>query len=268
MASVDLSADRRHISEVTSPPPLPLRDRATLWGGIVGVSVISWLYLLRMPMSAGALPAVVAGWLSVFPPAAVDLWLVFMMWAVMMVAMMLPSASPMIAMYARIARDRADASGYSAWFFAGAYLVVWTLFSIAATVGQRALQQFALLRGDLTTPPLIGAAILAVAGIFQLTPLKNACLSNCRSPLGFFMTEWRGGNGGAFRMGLKHGVLCVGCCWALMALLFVMGVMNLVWVAALTAFVLIEKATPFGPIVARASGIAMIVAGVLLAWHR
>ena len=107
-----------------------------------------------------------------------------------------------------------------------------------------------------------------IAGVFQLTPLKDACLSNCRSPLGFFMTEWRGGSGGAFRMGLKHGIMCVGCCWALMALLFVMGVMNLAWVAALSAFVLIEKATPYGRLVARSSGVAMVLAGGFIAWHR
>jgi predicted metal-binding membrane protein len=268
MTSADASAGQPDIPELTAPPSLPLGDRVTLWGALAAITILSWIYLIRMPMTPGDLPAIAARWLSVLPQEDADLWLVFMMWTVMMVAMMLPSASPMIAMYARIAGDRKDSSHLAVWFFASAYLVVWTLFSVAATIAQWALQRATLLRGDLTAPPLIGAAILVIAGVFQLTPLKDACLSNCRSPLGFFMTEWRGGNGGAFRMGLKHGAFCVGCCWALMALLFVMGVMNLAWVAALTAFVLIEKATPYGRFVARSSGIAMVVVGGFLAYHR
>jgi predicted metal-binding membrane protein len=268
MTSADAPARQPDVAEVIAPPSLPLSDRLILWGELAAITALSWIYLIRMPMTPGDLPAIAARWLSVLPQAAAAWWLVFMMWTVMMVAMMLPSASPMIAMYARIAGQREDSSHLAVWFFASAYLVVWTLFSVAATIAQWALQRAALLRGDLTAPPLIGAAILVIAGVFQLTPLKDACLSNCRSPLGFFMTEWRGGSGGAFRMGLKHGVLCVGCCWALMALLFVMGVMNLAWVAALSAFVLIEKATPYGRLVARSSGIAMVLAGGFLAWHR
>jgi predicted metal-binding membrane protein len=268
MTSADAPARPPNVAGITAPPSMPLRDRVTLWGGLAAITVLSWIYLIRMPMTPGDLPAIAARWLSVLPQEAADLWLVFMMWTVMMVAMMLPSASPMIAMYARIAGQRQDSSRIAVWFFASAYLVVWTLFSVAATIAQWALQRAALLRGDLTAPPLIGAAILVIAGVFQLTPLKDACLSNCRSPLGFFMTEWRSGSGGAFRMGLKHGAFCVGCCWALMALLFVMGVMNLAWVAALTAFVLIEKATPYGRFVARSSGIAMLLVGGFLAYRR
>jgi len=252
---------------MSAPPALPLSNRVTLWTGLGAITVLAWLYLIRMPMVPADLPGLPARLLGLLTPQAADLWLTFMMWAVMMVAMMLPTASPMIEMYARIARGRADSSRYAVWSFAGAYLVVWTLFSAAATGGQWMLQRAALLRGDLTTPPLFGAVILVAAGIFQLTPLKNACLSNCRSPLGFFLTQWRGGSGGAFKMGLQHGAFCLGCCWALMVLLFVVGVMNLAWVAALSVFVLIEKAAPYGRVVARASGVAMVLAGALLAFH-
>lgn len=254
-------------AESAAPPALPLRERLTLWGGLAMITALAWLYLIRMPMAAEDLPGIAARLLLALPPQAADLWLTFMMWAVMMVAMMLPSASPMIVTYARIARSRGDSSRHAVWSFAGAYVVVWTLFSVAATVGQFALQRAALLRGDLTTPPLIGAIILAGAGVFQLTPLKDACLGQCRSPLGFFMTQWRAGSAGAFAMGFKHGAFCVGCCWALMALLFVMGVMNLVWVAALSALVLVEKATPYGRAIARTSGVAMVIAGAALAFR-
>lgn len=267
MAPAEESRREREPAEGGMVPALPLRDQITLWGGLVAVTALAWLYLVRMPMVPADLPGLAARLLSALPAQAADLWLTFMMWTVMMVAMMLPSASPMIAMYARVASGRAASPRSGVWLFAGAYVVVWTVFSAAATAGQLALQRAALLRGDLTAPPLIGAVILAAAGIFQLTPLKDACLGYCRSPLGFFMTEWRSGTAGAFRMGLRHGAFCVGCCWALMALLFVMGVMNLAWVAALSAFVLIEKATPYGRIIARAGGFAMLMAGAALAFH-
>jgi len=186
------------------------------------------------------------------------------MWAVMMVAMMVPSASPMIETYARIARAHSSASAYNVWLFAAAYIVVWALFSAGATAGQIALQRGALITSGFVTTPLISGIILAIAGLYQLTPLKQACLGHCRSPIGFFTTEWRAGAAGAFKMGLKHGAFCVGCCWMLMALLFVLGVMNLLWVAAISVFVLLEKVTPYGRAIARITGVAMLVSGIAL----
>ena len=164
-----------------------------------------------------------------------------MMWAVMMVAMMLPSASPMVMAYARSPRLPRPPSRMRVWLFAGGYVAVWTLFSAAATAMQTrtgctrrdAERRYASRR------PSAGAVILAAAGIYQLTPLKQRCLRHCQSPIGFFMTHWRDGGGGAFAMGLEHGAFCVGCCWMLMALLFVAGVMNLAWVAALRVSALI-----------------------------
>lgn len=229
----------------------PIRDRVLLWGGIVVITALAWIYLIVMPMGGQS-------WL-------IDATLMFLMWAVMMVAMMLPSAAPMLATYARIATPREGYRAYHVWMFAAGYFVVWTGFSLAATVLQYALQSVAIVSNGLQTTSLAGGIILVAAGIYQITPLKNVCLKRCRSPIGFFMTNWRDGARGAFAMGLEDGAFCTGCCWMLMALLFVAGVMNLAWVAAISVLVLLEKAAPFGWAIARASGIAMIAAGLLLA---
>ena len=229
----------------------PLRDRVVLWGGIIAISALAWIYLIRMPMGAES--------------RLLDAILTFLMWAVMMVAMMLPSAAPMLSTYARIASSREASRAYHVWMFAAGYLAVWTAFSLAATVLQYALQSAAIISNGLRTTPVAGGIILAAAGIYQLTPLKNVCLKRCRTPIGFFMTNWRDGAAGAFAMGLEHGAFCTGCCWMLMALLFVAGVMNLAWVAAISVLVLAEKAAPFGRAIALASGVAMIAAGLVLA---
>jgi len=228
----------------------PLRDRIVLWGGIIVITALAWIYLVIMPMGAQS-------WL-------VDAMLMFLMWAVMMVAMMLPSAAPMLSTYARIASAREGSRAYHVWMFAAGYFVVWTAFSLAATMLQYALQSAAIISNSLRTTSVAGGIILAAAGIYQLTPLKNVCLKRCRTPIGFFMTNWRDGVSGAFKMGLEHGWFCIGCCWMLMALLFVAGVMNLAWVAAISVLVLAEKAAPFCRAIALASGVAMIAAGLVL----
>jgi len=141
--------------------------------------------------------------------------------------------------------------------------VVWTAFSAVATFAQWELNRAALLSPMMVSnSPLLGGMLLIGAGVFQFTPLKRACLAHCRSPLGFFMTEWREGTRGAFLMGIRHGAFCVGCCWLLMALLFVAGVMNLLWVAAIAAYVLVEKIVPEGYWVGRAVGLCVILVGV------
>src|SRR6185295_18727043 len=146
------------------------------------------------------------------------------------------------------------------------YIIVWVAFSAGAAVAQWILHQTAMLTPSMATANVrLAGAILIAAGVYQLTPVKGACLIRCRSPLGFLMTNWRDGAFGALQMGLRHSVYCLGCCWLLMCLLFVVGVMNLVWVAALTAFVLVEKIGPFGLIVARVAGAIMIVLGILVA---
>jgi predicted metal-binding membrane protein len=192
----------------------------------------------------------------------------FVMWLIMMVAMMLPSAAPMILLYGKLARGAHEQGGVfaSTTVFAGFYLAVWAGFSAVA-----ALIQWALVRsGAISDMGLafsdrrVAGALLIAAGLYQLTPLKYACLEKCRSPISFLMRLWRPGLAGAARLGLTHGVYCLGCCAMLMALLFVFGVMNLAWVALLAIVVLIEKAVPGGQRFGRLAGIAALAAGVTM----
>jgi predicted metal-binding membrane protein len=209
-------------------------------------------------MAMGAMPA----W------GAADFALMAAMWAVMMAAMMLPAAAPMILCFAAIGRaQRAGGDAYvpTAFFVLG-YVAAWTGFSLAATLLQWQLQSLALLSPMLAaTSGAFGGLLFVAAGLYQLTPLKAVCLRQCRSPLAFVLHHWRDGTGGAVRMGLAHGLYCIGCCWMLMAVLFAVGVMNLLWVAAIALFVLAEKALPGAPWTARAAGAAMIGFGAWLA---
>jgi predicted metal-binding membrane protein len=200
------------------------------------------------------------------PWTAAGVFLAFAMWAVMMVGMMTPSAAPVILLLAATQRARGPRHAPRVAFAFGAgYLLVWVAFSAGAAMAQSALQQAAMLSPAMTTSSArLSGAILVAAGLYQLSPFKGACLTHCRSPLGFLMSHWRDGTAGALRMGIAHGAYCLGCCWALMCVLFVVGVMNLLWVAALAIFVLAEKIGPAGPLVARAAGVAMITAGALV----
>jgi predicted metal-binding membrane protein len=190
-----------------------------------------------------------------------------LMWVVMMVAMMLPGASPMILTYATVARrkDVARTAVLGTSAFVSAYLVVWAGFSVLASVGQWALYSNELLDGAMgRTGPLLGAALLVTAGVFQRSALKEVCLSQCRTPLSFVLTGWRDGVGGAFMMGLRHGAYCVGCCWALMLLMFVGGVMSLIWMGGLALFMLVEKVVADGRRFSRRSGLLLVAAGLSL----
>jgi predicted metal-binding membrane protein len=190
--------------------------------------------------------------------------LLWMMWTAMMAGMMLPSASPLLLTFGLAARrqPRGAASGREIYTLASGYLVVWALFSVVATAAQLILStQLAISPMMTLTSPRVGASLLVVAGIYQLTPLKRVCLQKCQSPFSFLMHHWRAGTGGAFRMGIDHGVYCLGCCWALMLLLFVGGVMDLTVIAALTAFVALEKLSPFGIHTARVSGLLLVASG-------
>jgi predicted metal-binding membrane protein len=189
---------------------------------------------------------------------------VFAMWSVMMAAMMLPSALPMLMLFNAMAQKGGADATRRLIFFAAGYLCVWTGFSLLAAIGH----WVALAAGALepmsvaSTAPLVTAGLLLLAGLVQFSPLKQACLAACRSPLGFIVQEWREGSGGAWRMGLRHGLFCVGCCWALMLLLFAFGAMNLAWVVLLAVLVAVEKMAPRGATIARGMGLAMIAAGV------
>lgn len=245
-------------------PALKRLDQLTIWGGLAALSALAWIYLAEMPTKGMAGMAMAAAPMA-HRVSASELWITFLMWAVMMAAMMLPSSAPMMTTYLRIAQARSRHARLDVWLFGAGYIVAWTLFSVIATVLQVGMDKAAVFSGAMRVAPILGGVILALAGAYQLSPLKHSCLRKCQSPLGFLMTHWREGSAGAVVMGLRHGVFCVGCCWMLMALLFVAGVMNLLWVAALTAFVLIERATRWGDVLATASGFALIASGLALA---
>lgn len=244
------------------------RDRTIMMVGLVGIAALAWLYMFylawdmsQMDMTVGMAMPMMNSW------TLPEFILTFVMWAVMMVAMMVPSASPMILTYGATQRRNQTGSqpfGPTTLFLLG-YVVVWVGFSLGATVVQWMLHSAALLSPMMTSTSIVlGSSLLIVAGIFQFTPFKQACLHHCRTPFAFFLNEWRDGPGGAFSMGLKHGSFCLGCCWFLMALLFVAGVMNLVWVATLSVLVLLEKVTPFGAALSRVAGIVFIGWGAWL----
>ncbi len=244
-------------------PALPLRDRVAILTGLAGATLLAWLYLVDMAagmsdMGSGAAMMQIEAW------TLRDTVLMFLMWTVMMVGMMVPTAAPMALLYAAVARKAARQGSVlapTAVFVAG-YVAMWTLFSAGATAAQWALEQAALLSPMMiATSPSLGAALLIGAGIYQLTPYKDACLRHCRAPAHFISEHWRPGAAGAFRMGLVHGAYCLGCCWILMGLLFLGGVMNLLWIAAISVFVLLEKVLPLGTGGGRVAGGAMIAAG-------
>jgi predicted metal-binding membrane protein len=249
------------------------RDRAIALAALAALTLLAWAITVRtartMPgmgdMTSGMGRAIAmpgpAGW----EPG--DLLGLFTMWVVMMVAMMLPSVAPIVILVLGVLRRRHASRlpfGPTAAFLGG-YVLVWAGFSLLATLAQWGLHSAALLSaGAMRATPAVGGLLLLAAGIFQWTPLKAACLGHCRSPFHFFSTEWREGVLGALVMGLRHGSWCLGCCWLLMSLLFVAGVMNLAWVAALAILVLLEKVAPAGPLLGRVFGVGLGVWGVWL----
>jgi predicted metal-binding membrane protein len=252
------------------------RDRLILVSALVGVVAIAWIWIVLgagtgmstvgMTRRSG-MPDITG---MIMEPAAWTLGyagLMFAMWWVMMVGMMLPSAAPMLLLFARVNRkERAGDRPYvPTGIFAAGYLVAWGGFSALATGLQWALEQLGLLSPMMvTTSYWLGGAILLSAGLWQLTPIKGVCLRHCRSPLSFLVQSWRPGRLGALRMGLEHGTYCLGCCWFLMGLLFFGGIMNLFWIAGLAGFVLLEKTVPIGPWFGRLAGLAAAACGVLM----
>lgn len=279
------------MTEASALERLLRRDRTIVAAGLAALAALAWVYLLSgagMGASAWEMTR-----LSLFPHRAAasatmgmgdmaatgrtpasnwspQVWLLAVaMWWTMMVAMMAPSAAPMILLYDRVRRHALsqgrDRSGLApSAVFAGGYLLVWLLFSVAAASLQALLQASALVSGawmDSTSRGL-SAGVLITAGLYQFSPLKNLCLTQCRAPAGFLSRHWRPGVAGALRLGILHGAYCVGCCWALMTLLFVGGVMNLAWIAGLALLVMAEKLAPAGPWTARGAGALLIVWGL------
>ena len=249
---------------------LDSRDRVTIWSALITITALAWvcfLYLDQQIPSAMGQDAMMAGTdMSMERPwAAIDVLIVFTMWVAMMVGMMVPSAVPVMLVFAGAqARRGGPRLPLPVLFFGFGYLAVWVGFSVCATLAQWALHHAGLLSPvTAMSSSRVASAILIAVGVYQLTPLKRACLMRCQSPLGFLLARWRDGKLGALEMGMRHGAYCLGCCWALMGILFVVGVMNLVWVAGLTLFVLLEKLGPVGAVVARVAGVVMMIAGIL-----
>ncbi|HTT13226.1 MAG TPA: DUF2182 domain-containing protein [Burkholderiaceae bacterium] len=253
------------------------RDRRVVAASLGAVIALAWIYLW---LAAGSMNSMQVAAMPDMPDmpdmpmpgtapdlSLVSLLLTFLMWTVMMIGMMLPSAAPTILLYAVMVRKNGARGTVlpGAWVFVSGYLAAWTGFSLVA-----ALLQVALEAATLLTPMMVSAsrglsaAILLAAGIYQWLPIKDACLRKCQAPVQFFVARWRAGAAGAFRMGVESGLYCLGCCGVLMLLLFVAGVMNLLWVAVIAGFVLLEKLLPAGRIVSRAAGLVLIVAGVAL----
>src|SRR5690348_2854678 len=255
------------------------RDRVIVGGALAIVTALAWadlvwlandMWMGGMDMTGFRMIPAGQGWMMPVrePWQPIEFGAVFVMWIVMMIGMMTPSIAPMILVYARIERQAASEGrplAASAWFAFG-YLLSWITFSLAATSAQWALERAALLTPMMQSASnILGATVLIIAGLYQWTPIKDACLSYCQTPLGFILQfGFRRKASSALGLGFRHGVYCIGCCWAVMALLFVAGVMNLFWIAALSALVLAEKVAPFGRLVPRIAGIAFIAGGAWL----
>lgn len=235
------------------------RDRLWVLSALAVITLLAWAYLVDM-----AIDMDVAAVAQLRPWTAGYAVMMFLMWAIMMVGMMLPSAAPVMLLHARVCRRRVGRIAPTGSFLLG-YIAVWTGYSAGATALQWGLERLALLSPSMTSSsPALGTVVLVAAGLYQLTPARNACLTHCRSPMDFLASNWRHGGIGAFRMGIEHGAYCAGCCWVLMLVLFVVGVMDLIWVAAIAFFVLLEKVAPAGRQVARAGAAALISAGLAL----
>jgi predicted metal-binding membrane protein len=244
------------------------RDQAVVVVALSIVTVLSWAWIVvgsglelsaldmtRMPRDMAMEPAT---WTPAYAA------LIFAMWWIMMMGMMLPSAAPMVLIFARISRRERNAgrSWVPTGIFAAGYIVMWGAFSIVAAGAQFVLEESGLLSGMMvTTATWLAAVLLIAAGLWQVTPIKHACLRQCRSPVGFLADHWRPGWNGSFRMGVVHGAYCLGCCWFLMALLFFGGVMNLWWIGGLALLVLIEKISPAGPLIGYGIGLVLICWG-------
>lgn len=244
------------------------RERLIVAVSLMGVTALAWYYLVRMAMDMPGMSISLNQLATVSAhPWTLDYGImIFSMWGIMMIGMMLPSAAPTILLFGRVVQ-RSDAGTYPLlrnYLYAAGYLLAWTAFSLAATLLQWGVERLAIYAPwSVGAGPYVGALLLITAGIYQWTPLKEACLRHCRGPVDFLTRHWRQGLAGALRMGLTHGWYCVGCCWVLMLLLFVGGVMNLVVVAAITGFVLLEKLLPGGAQVGRFSGLCLVLLGLV-----
>jgi len=240
--------------------------RICIVSAIAGLTILSWLYLvhLKVEMAADATAMAAMGMPMDASWATPDVLAAFGMWTVMMIGMMSPAALPVLFVVAKSESARGGTPLRTTAAFTAGYLAVWATFSAVAAVLQWKLHDVALLPMSMTLTSSIGGFVVIGAGIYQLTPIKRACLVHCQNPVNVLMVHWRAGLTGALRMGVRHGWYCVGCCWALMVVLFAVGVMNLVWVDVIAVFVLLEKLDLGGVALTRAAGGVLILAGLVL----
>jgi predicted metal-binding membrane protein len=253
------------------------RDRAIIIAALGVLTALAWFDLVWLAndmamdgMEMIGYRMIPAGRALMMPATSpwqpMEFAFVFAMWVVMMIGMMTPSAAPVILIHARLGRQSAESRPFSSTgCFAGGYLLAWVAFSAVATLAQWALERAALLTPMMASSSrIVGGILLILAGLYQWTPLKDICLSQCQSPLGFILRHggFQAAATNSLMLGFRHGVYCLGCCWALMVLLFALGVMNLFWIAALAVLVLLEKVLPSGRLIARIAGIVSIVGGV------
>jgi predicted metal-binding membrane protein len=253
------------VSQSTTLESLLRRDRWLVGGALAVIIVLCWAWIVPMAVDMYGTMTGSSAWMMTGTWDFTHLVLLFAMWVVMMAGMMLPSAAPALLIYAQVVRQSPDGARTPShvYAFGGGYLLVWTVFSLAATVLQRWLATLLLLSPMMDAQDRrFGGTLLIVAGLFQFTPFKRVCLQYCRSPAEFLTRHWRPGVAGGFHLGWVHGLYCLGCCWALMMLLFVGGVMNLWWIGALTVFVLLEKVAPFGAWGGRLSGLPIVALGL------
>ena len=265
MATFSSSASQLDESQYATRLQAALRhERLIVGAGLSLVTLVSWGWILAMSADMYGSMRGASAWAMTTEWDVPHLVLLFAMWAVMMVAMMLPSVVPMVMLYMGVVRRSEPAAlATRAYSMLGGYVLIWAAFSVVAAVAQRVLTAQALVSPMMVLAnERLGGALLVLVAAYQFTALKRDCLDACRSPLALFTTYWRPGLRGAFQMGLRHAVYCLGCCWALMLLLFVGGVMNAFVIAALTLFVLIEKVTPLGRIASWVGGLVLAAIGV------
>ena len=245
------------------------RDRLIIIGGLFFIALLSWLYIIYLYKQMNYMDMNALFFAMPMTPewTYIDFILLFLMWLVMMIAMMTPSVSPLILVFATINRERKqqDHPFVNVALLMAGYFLVWAVFSLAATSLQWLLQEISLLSPDMkSTSKIFGGIILITSGIFQFTPLKQTCLAHCRTPLNFVLQHWKEGKQGALRMGIENGFYCLGCCWMLMVLLFVTGIMNLLWVSIIALFVLVEKILSQLKWIPYLAGSVLILYGILL----
>ena len=243
----------------STPPQLLQRERYLILGVLLVLAALAWgLLIWQAPMMNNQAMGLTMGMSAV---------LFIAIWAVMMVAMMFPAAAPMILMFGAVyaSKRRQEQPYVPTWIFVSAYLLVWVLSGVLAyflAIGVEKLAGQSMWLMENATR--ISGAILVIAGLYQLSPLKNVCLSKCRTPLQFLLTSWHDGYAGAFRMGIEHGTFCLGCCWLLFVILFPLGLMNIAVMALVTALIFAEKALPIGRQISKLAGVGLIVYGVIV----